>query len=76
MKEAFSIIIPVFNEESIIQESLHQLFRNLKQSFRKAVYEVIVSENGSTDRTNTVLIKLQKKYKNIRVAHPEYRNCL
>lgn len=48
--EAFTIIIPVYNEEGILKNNIINLLRYLKHI--KAVrYEVIVVDNGSTDTT-------------------------
>ncbi|MBI3379843.1 glycosyltransferase family 2 protein [Candidatus Gottesmanbacteria bacterium] len=48
-----SIIIPVYNEEKIIADCLDSL---AKQSFKE--FEVIVVDDGSTDKTYEVLSKL------------------
>lgn len=51
----FSIIVPVHNEASIIEQSLNCLTRI---EYPKDRYEIIVVENGSTDAT----LELAKKY--------------
>lgn len=66
-----SIIIPAYNEESRLPNTLEQVFHFLeKQSFRS---EVIVVENGSTDRTFEVAQKFTEQHKNLRVIHNEER---
>ncbi len=55
-KRFFSIIVPAYNEERIIKESLTYL-RNLAYPISK--YEVIVVENGSVDKT----YKIAKDFK-------------
>lgn len=52
----FSIIIPAHNEEKIITQTLTYL-KNINYS--KNRYEVIVIENGSTDKTYTIAKKFQ-----------------
>lgn len=49
-----SIIIPTYNEESVILDCLDSLS---KQSFKD--FEIIVVDDGSTDKTYEVLSKLQ-----------------
>lgn len=45
-----SVIIPVLNEENIIRECLDQF-----QKFKSEVYEIIVCDGGSTDKTLDIL---------------------
>ncbi|MFA5942261.1 MAG: glycosyltransferase [Candidatus Paceibacterota bacterium] len=56
----FSIVVPVYNEERIIEKALEYL---LSIEYPKDRYEIIVVENGSTDAT----FALAKKH--------ESRNC-
>ena len=71
MNPFLSIIIPAYNEQSRLPKTLEQVFHFLgKQSFKS---EVIVVENGSTDRTFEVAQKFAEQYKNLRVIHTEER---
>lgn len=64
-----SIVIPAYNEESRLPGTLEQVFRFLeKQSFTS---EVIVVENGSTDRTFEVAREFAKRHEKIRVLRTE-----
>jgi dolichyl-phosphate beta-glucosyltransferase len=66
-----SIIIPAYNEQSRLPKTLEQVFHFLgKQSFKS---EVIVVENGSTDKTFEVAQKFAEQHKNLRVIHNEER---
>jgi len=66
-----SIIIPAYNEENRLPNTLEQVFHFLeKQSYAS---EVIVVENGSTDKTFEFAQKLAHQYKNLRVIHNEER---
>jgi glycosyltransferase involved in cell wall biosynthesis len=60
-----SLVIPVFNE----QENLDQLYKQITASCEKLnkSYEVIFIDDGSTDDSLNVLIRLQKKDSRIRV---------
>ena len=64
---SISIIVPVYNRELYIGRCLRSL---LDQSLERSKYEIIVIDDGSTDKTSTVLnafkeeIKLIKNFKN------------
>jgi dolichyl-phosphate beta-glucosyltransferase len=66
-----SIIIPAYNEENRLPTTLEQVFHFLeKQPYAS---EVIVVENGSTDKTFEFAQKLAHQHKNLRVIHNEER---
>jgi len=66
-----SIIIPAYNEEKRLPSTLEQSFHFLgKQSFRS---DVIVVENGSTDKTFDIAQKFADQHENLRVIHNEER---
>ena len=54
-----SIIIPVYNEEKTIVTVLNSIKKNLENKFK---YEVIVINDGSTDRTSELLEKNKSLY--------------
>lgn len=71
MNPFLSIIIPAYNEQSRLPNTLEQAFHFLgKQSFKS---EVVVVENGSTDKTFEVAQKFVEQHKNLRVIHTEER---
>ncbi|MFZ0567109.1 MAG: glycosyltransferase [Nitrososphaeraceae archaeon] len=59
-----SVIIPVKNEEGIIEKCVQSC---LDSSYQNK--EVIVVEDGSTDKTPQILDEMQKKNKNLRIIH-------
>ena len=59
----FSIIIPAFNVEKTITDCLNSL---LELDYNKGCYEIIVINDGSTDKTELVLKSFSKKYKQVR----------
>ena len=59
----FSIIIPIFNEKNNILTLSSKLFSNLKNY----KYEVIFVDDSSSDGSEKILLKLNKKYKNFKV---------
>jgi len=56
-----SVIIPVYNQEKIILKTLNSL---LNQSISQDDYEIIVVDDGSTDKTEKILWSVKKKTKN------------
>lgn len=57
-----SIIIPAYNEEEVLGDCLDSI---IKVDFPKTQYEVIVVNDGSTDRTSEIVASYQAKYNNI-----------
>ena len=67
MKKKVSICVPVLNEEKnivILVNKINNFFR-IKLN-NKYDYEIIFTDNASTDRTGHEIIKLKKKFKNLR----------
>ena len=56
MKDLVSIVIPVFNEENVIEDCLKSLE---KQSYKPI--EIIVVDDGSTDKSKNIVEKLDVK---------------
>ncbi|MBU0975850.1 MAG: glycosyltransferase family A protein [Patescibacteria group bacterium] len=68
-KPYFSVIIPVLNEEDYISTILKSLSDQTYQNF-----EVIVVDNGSTDRTLSLVDTLKVKYSlDLRILHCKRR---
>ena len=71
MSTFLSIVIPAYNEESRLPGTLEQVFRFIeKQSFPS---EVIVVENGSTDRTYEIAQEFAKHNSSLRVIQNDWR---
>ncbi len=66
-----SIIIPAHNEERRLPASLEQVFEFLAAQSYEA--EVLVVENGSTDRTLEVAQAFAGQHRNLRVIHESAR---
>ncbi len=54
----FSIVIPIYNEEDILEESLNNIISICERT--DIDYEIIISENGSTDNTKNLAIKFEQ----------------
>lgn len=68
ISEKLSVVIPLYNEE----ENIELLVRKIESALKDKVFEIILVDDGSTDRTrqkvkelnnpNVVLIELKKNY--------------
>ncbi|MEM5852774.1 MAG: glycosyltransferase [Candidatus Aenigmatarchaeota archaeon] len=62
MKEKFSIMIPVYNEEKIIVKNTKKLIKFLDTLHKP--YEILICDNGSTDKTKNLGKKLELQFPN------------
>jgi glycosyltransferase involved in cell wall biosynthesis len=72
-----SIVIPVYNEESILVGSLTELIEKLK-AFSWS-YEILVSENGSKDRTVELAEEFARTHPQVKVhslGEPNYGKAM
>jgi glycosyltransferase involved in cell wall biosynthesis len=65
MKNGLSIVIPVCNEEEIIVRNTLRVIGFVRKL--RTPFEIIIINNGSTDRTLDLAKKLQEKHSNIRL---------
>lgn len=65
-----SVIIPVYNEEQILRDSVLKVQRYLQE--RGSEYEIIVASNGSTDRTVAIGEEMAREFSWFEfLHHPE-----
>lgn len=67
LRPSITIAIPAYNEEENISFVLRDTLKKLPKYFKK--YEVIVIDDGSTDKTGIIADKFAKKDKHLRVIH-------
>ena len=60
----FTVIIPARNEENKIAQCLETV---LNQNYPTELFEVIVADDYSTDKTPEIILALQNKYHNLRL---------
>lgn len=60
-----TIMIPAHNEEVVIEETITYLFENLNYDN----YEVLVTNDGSTDKTAEIIQRLMTKYPRLRTIN-------
>ena len=68
-----SIIVPAYNAENTIKQSINNLLDN-------DCFEIIIIENGSTDKTTDVVEEVVDKHSNVKLLHStpgvsNARNC-
>ncbi|NOX15718.1 MAG: glycosyltransferase [Epsilonproteobacteria bacterium] len=60
----FSIIVPVFNEEKYLSDTIEKL---LELNYNKDYFEIIIVENGSTDESYKIAKAYEEKTENLNV---------
>ena len=74
---SIAIVIPIYNEEGILHSAVVDLRERLKPLNWN--YEIILAENGSTDRTVALANELSQKYPEVRAVSagaPDYGKAL
>lgn len=66
-KKRLSIIVPAFNEERNLENTIKEIKRGVGRKL--SGYEIIIFDDGSTDKTGEISEKLAKKDKHIKVVH-------
>lgn len=67
LNESLSIVIPAYNEEGNLASLVKQTLVDAKKITND--FEIIVVNDGSSDKTAAVADSLEKNYKNVRVIH-------
>jgi glucosyl-dolichyl phosphate glucuronosyltransferase len=62
MKPFITIIIPTYNRSEMLEITLDSF---ISQNYGSANYEIIISNNNSTDNTEEIIEKYVKKYDNV-----------
>jgi len=63
MINSISIVIPVYNEEEIVEDSISSLIPELRRYYQKI--DLILTENGSYDNTKEIIKKLELKWNEV-----------
>ncbi len=74
---SISIVIPVYNEEAILRSAVVDLVDRLRDVPWR--YEILIAENGSTDRTIEIATELANRFESVRCLHcdePNYGKAL
>lgn len=65
MKIKLAIVIPAHNEENNIKK----LVETFLEIYPKEIYEIIIVDDNSTDRTGKIVDRLTKKNRKVKVVH-------
>ncbi|MBE0448458.1 MAG: glycosyltransferase [Actinobacteria bacterium] len=72
-----SIVVPIYNEESLLPSAASDLYEGLQEA--GMAFEIILCENGSTDRTLEIANSLADEFDYIRVLpseRPDYGGAI
>jgi len=61
-----SVVVPVFNEEQVIEATNLEIHESLKKIFPNDI-EILYVNDGSIDNTSLILNKIQQTYSNVKV---------
>ena len=70
--KSLSVILPAFNEEANIRAVVEDAYRNIPKF--APIFEIIMVNDGSKDRTGEICDRLAEELSNVRVVH-HVRNC-
>jgi len=68
-KKLVDILLPVYNEEHILEKSVSELSDFLDKNLNDFDWIITIGDNASTDNTLEVAKSIQKKNKKVRVKH-------
>ena len=60
-----SFILPVFNEEKFIKDTIYSINKAIKEVKSIGRFEMVIVNDGSNDLTENKVLELQKEFKNI-----------
>lgn len=66
MKDKITVIIPVFNRENSIEKTIESVENQNCKDF-----SILIIDDGSSDRSKDIILKLMEKYKNIDYKYKE-----
>ncbi|MDQ0800407.1 bifunctional glycosyltransferase family 2/GtrA family protein [Arthrobacter sp. SLBN-112] len=61
---ALEIVVPVFNEEAVLEKSIRRLTEYLTNEM-PATWKVTIADNASTDRTSAIATRLSERMPNV-----------
>lgn len=64
---SISLVVPAFNEEEILKETIEIFERDLSSICKE--YEIIIVDDGSTDRTGEIANQMAECHKSVKAIH-------
>lgn len=68
-KPFISIVLPCYNEEAILQNNINTIITYLESKNQIYKWEILIINDGSTDKTGSISNQLSGQKNNIRVIH-------
>ena len=65
----YSIVIPAYNEERVIGNTIDKTVEFFRK--QKGTFEIIIANDGSKDQTSKIVLAKIKKYKELRLYSNE-----
>ena len=66
---SFEIVIPVYNEEDQLEQSILTLHHFLSTKYPSSQWRITIANNGSRDSTKEIAVNLVEKHNNINYFH-------
>ena len=66
---AASIVIPVYNEEKMLVGAIEELMVRMAEAQPELTYEIVITENGSSDRTVELARELEESIPQVRALN-------
>jgi len=63
------VVIPVLNEAHVLEKSVRTVRRFLNQHFAAYGWSILIVDNGSTDGTDQVALKLSAQFSDVHLVH-------
>src|SRR3989344_4692500 len=61
-----SVVIPLYNEEHRFQRYFPELYKHISSLYSQSEFEFVCINDGSQDKTKTIIEKYRKEYSGIR----------
>ncbi|MCW8398384.1 glycosyltransferase family 2 protein [Legionella sp. PATHC038] len=74
-KEKVVIIIPTYNEASVIQTTIEQVFASVETTARYEIH-ILIFDSDSTDNTQQIVAALQNNYPNLHLCNEKTKSGL
>ncbi len=64
-KLSLDVVIPVYNEEKVLEESISRLNMFLRKNLMRYEWSIVIADNASTDRTQEIAGRIAGKYSRV-----------
>lgn len=71
LRKKILIVLPTYNEEDILEENVLRVYNFCHQKLTDYEWQILIADNGSTDKTAVIAEKLGQKFNQITNFHLE-----